>query len=352
MQTMRRTDTQLPVNQPLVFLDPASARIFALAQKVAVTSVPVLITGPTGCGKEILANVMHEASARASGPFVAVNCAAIPASLAEDILFGHEKGAFTGAASMKQGLFEQAHRGTLFLDEIGEMPLELQPKILRALQEKKITRIGGTASIDVDVRVVAATNVNLLQEVARGGFREDLYYRLSAFRFTMPALAERPLDIEPLALLMIQKYADCEDLPELTRAALNKLQRHRWPGNIRELENVIARAVILAEEGLILPDDIYFDSDELTMPEAEAPATVQTSAGIPVNSGATLPTSSLEVASQQFEARSIVSALLATSSRADAAERLGISERTLRHKLQKLRNEGFTVPRAYTRCRC
>lgn len=338
-------------NQPFVFLDPESAKIFALACRVAVANIPVLVTGPTGSGKEILAKVIHETSNNANGPFVPVNCAAIPISLAENLLFGHEKGAFTNAVSSTAGFFEQAHNGTLFLDEIGEMPIELQPKILRALQEKKITRIGGTRQIDVNVRVVAATNVNLQEEIKNQRFREDLYYRLSAFKFNMPRLANRPLDIKPLACLMIQKYSTSAQLPELSECAVNKLLRHSWPGNIRELENVISRALILSDTALITADDMTFDSvDEIDQIFCSPDARIMTeSYDQHYHERVVSSDFVLSESVQNAEFRSILSALRASKTRADAAKQLGISQRTLRHKLQMYRIDGHRVPDAYAR---
>ncbi len=337
--------------QPFVFLDPESAKIFALACRVAAANIPVLITGPTGSGKEILAKVIHETSNNANGPFVPVNCAAIPTSLAENLLFGHEKGAFTNATSSTPGFFEQAHNGTLFLDEIGEMPIELQPKILRALQERKITRIGGTRQIDVNVRVVAATNVNLQEEIKNHRFREDLYYRLSAFKFNMPRLANRPLDIKPLACLMIQKYSTRAQLPELSECAIDKLLRHSWPGNIRELENVISRALILSDTDLMTADEMIFDCvDEIDQTACSPGASLMTeSVNQHVRERALSSESALYESVQNVEFRSILSALRASRTRADAAKQLGISQRTLRHKLQMYRVDGHRVPDAYAR---
>jgi two-component system response regulator FlrC len=334
--------------QPFVFVDPRSAQIFTLACKVAASSIPVLITGPTGSGKEILAKVMHESSLHATGPFVAVNCAAIPATLAESLFFGHEKGTFTGANTSGTGYFEQANSGTLFLDEIGEMPIDLQPKILRALQEKKITRLGSAREISVNVRVVAATNVNLLEESMKQRFREDLYYRLSAFKFNMPSLSQRPLDIKPLAYLMIQKYNTDDIAPEISPDALSKLMRHPWPGNIRELENVIARALILRQSSIIEVEDLQFDEypDQLIQNNANAliiPAIPENPAGVAQISY------NLNGSVQQAELSSILGALRQSTTRADAAKQLGISQRTLRQKLRNYRSEGHRVPDAYAR---
>jgi two-component system response regulator FlrC len=329
--------------QPFVFVDPESARIFSLARRVALTSVPVLITGPTGAGKEIVAKVVHEASPRAKAPFIAVNAAAVPGSLAEALFFGHEKGAFTGAQNSGAGYFEQAHGGTLFLDEIGEMPLELQPKILRVLQEKKVTPIGSTRAIDVDVRIVAATNVDLKKELMEGRFREDLYYRLSAFRLTLPRLAARPLDIKPLALLMLQKYGSTDQPLHLSAEAMNKLLGHSWPGNVRELENVIARAVVLAEDSCIRIADIVFDDEDIQGASAET---------APDEKVANISGDQLQADLDPYcmsEANSIVAAMQKARNRNEAARQLGISTRTLRHKLQQLRSSGFDVPKAYSR---
>jgi len=334
--------------QPFLFVDPQSAQIFSLACRVAVSTIPVLISGPTGSGKEILAKVVHEASPQSSGPFVAVNCAAIPATLAESLFFGHEKGSFTGANAGSAGYFEQAHNGTLFLDEIGEMPIDLQPKILRALQEKKITRLGSNREISVNVRIVAATNVNLLEEAKKNRFREDLYYRLSAFKFNMPPLSRRPLDIKPLAYLMIQKYSTDDVAPEISPEAMYKMLNHSWPGNIRELENVIARALILRQTDCIDADDIQFD---------EYPAEPSDHHGLGFAGSSDLhfrtvsdnSSPSLSGSMQHTELSSILSALNGSVSRADAAKRLGISQRTLRHKLRTYRSEGHRVPDAYAR---
>lgn len=327
--------------QPFVFVDPQSAQIFAMACRVAASNIPVLISGPTGSGKEILAKVVHESSRQSSGPFVAVNCAAIPASLAESLFFGHEKGAFTGANAGGKGYFEQADNGTLFLDEIGEMPIELQPKILRALQEKKITRLGGNREISVNVRIVSATNVNLIEECKNKRFREDLYYRLSAFKFNVPPLSKRPLDIKPLVYLMIQKYRLDDESPDISECALDRLISYSWPGNIRELENVIARAMITRSSNNITEKDIQFD--EYFPVRSEKISDENNDTGFDRSS------TILQSRIHDTELSSILSALGESNSRADAAKRLGISQRTLRHKLKCYRSEGYRVPDAYAR---
>ena len=223
--------------------------------RAAATDTTVLLEGESGTGKELFARALHALSPRADGPFVAINCAAIPDNLLETELFGHERGAFTGAATRKPGRFEVAHRGTLFLDEIGELPLALQAKILRALEERRFERVGGTQSLHVDVRVVAATNRNLKQRVAERQFREDLYFRLSVFPIQIPPLRERANDVVILARSFVDRF--CRDLNKktitLSPAALDELQAYPWPGNVRELQNCIERAVILCEGDAIHP---------------------------------------------------------------------------------------------------
>jgi DNA-binding NtrC family response regulator len=239
----------------LVGDDPSLRKVFASMQRAASTDTTVLLEGESGTGKELFARSLHALSPRSDAPFVAINCAAIPETLLETELFGHEKGAFTGAVARKPGKFEMAHRGTLFLDEIGDLPLALQAKILRALEEKRFERVGGTASVQVDVRLVAATNRGLRAAVAARRFREDLYFRLSVFPITVPPLRERPGDIPLLARYFVERF--CRDLKKkplaLSPAALEQLQTYRWPGNVRELQNCIERAVILAEGDTILP---------------------------------------------------------------------------------------------------
>jgi DNA-binding NtrC family response regulator len=241
---------------PQLVGDDASLRkVFAALQRAASTDTTVLIEGESGTGKELFARSLHALSSRADAPFVAINCAAIPDTLLETELFGHEKGAFTGAVSRKPGKFEMAHRGTLFLDEIGDLPLALQAKILRALEERRFERVGGTALVTVDVRLVAATNRGLRAAVAARRFREDLFFRLSVFPITVPPLRDRGNDIPLLARYFVDRF--CRDLKKkpiaLSPAALEALQAYRWPGNVRELQNCIERAVILAEGDSILP---------------------------------------------------------------------------------------------------
>jgi DNA-binding NtrC family response regulator len=235
--------------------DPKLKQVIQQLHRAAGTDATVLLEGESGTGKELFARSLHAFSARAEGPFVAINCAAIPDTLLETELFGHEKGAFTGAAARKPGRFELAHRGTLFLDEIGDLPLGLQAKILRALEERRFERVGGTQSLHVDVRVVAATNRNLKQSVAARQFREDLYFRLSVFPILIPPLRERAEDIAMLATYFVERF--CRDMNKkalsISPAALDELRAYAWPGNVRELQNCIERAVILAESDAIQP---------------------------------------------------------------------------------------------------
>ncbi len=253
--------------------DPSLRRVFASLQRAAGTDTTVLIEGESGTGKELFARSLHALSPRADSPFVAINCAAIPETLLETELFGHEKGAFTGAVARKLGKFEMAHRGTLFLDEIGDLPLPLQAKILRALEERRFERVGGTALVSVDVRLVAATNHGLRAAVAARRFREDLFFRLSVFPITVPPLRERTSDIPVLARYFVERF--CRDLKKnpisLSPAALEQLQAYRWPGNVRELQNCIERAVILADGDAILPRHLNLSFVESLAPEPRSP---------------------------------------------------------------------------------
>jgi DNA-binding NtrC family response regulator len=235
--------------------DPKLKQVSVALHRAAATDTTVLLEGESGTGKELFARALHALSSRNDGPFVAINCAAIPETLLETELFGHEKGAFTGAAQRKPGKFELAHRGTLFLDEIGDLPLALQPKILRALEEKRFERVGGTTPLQVDVRVVAATNRNLKAAVAARQYREDLYFRLSVFPIVIPPLRDRPNDVPTLARYFIDRF--CKDLNKrsliLSPAAEEDLRSYAWPGNVRELQNCIERAAILTEGDTIHP---------------------------------------------------------------------------------------------------
>jgi transcriptional regulator with GAF, ATPase, and Fis domain len=294
----------------------------------------VLLEGESGTGKELFARGLHALSPRADGPFVAINCAAIPDNLLETELFGHEKGAFTGAATRKPGRFELAHRGTLFLDEIGELPLALQAKILRALEEKRFERVGGTQSLHVDVRVVAATNRNLKQRVAERQFREDLYFRLSVFPIQIPPLRERANDVMILARHFVERF--CRDLnkPALTLSpsALDELQSYPWPGNVRELQNCIERAVILCDGDTIHPRhlNLSFRQPVVAQPAASPWEAIDLSGTL----GDALRRVAIEV-----ERRKIESALReAAGNKQRAAESLQIGYKML---LQKMRDHGL-----------
>jgi two-component system response regulator FlrC len=312
--------------------DPQSLALLTLAERIAASDIPVLLEGPTGTGKEVLARFVHNLSARGAGPFVAVNCAAMPEAMLEALLFGHRKGAFTGAAEAAEGLFRAADGGTLLLDEIGELPLALQSKMLRALQEGEVLPLGATRPVKVDVRIVAATNRNLAEEAAAGRFREDLLYRLNVFPLTLPALRDRPGDLAPLAFAMLLRHANPERGPAwIAPEALEELAAHAWPGNVRELENVIRRALLLAgETAEIAPEHIIFDTAARVVTDA-APALTRIAA----------PRSLSDVAFAS-EARAIMESLTRHGgNRAATARSLGISERTLRYRLASMRGAGM-----------
>jgi len=314
--------------------DPETLSVLALADRLAVSEIPVLINGPTGTGKEVLSRFIHARSPRRGGPFVAVNCAAMPETMLEALLFGHRKGAFTGASEASEGFFRAADGGTLLLDEIAEMPLALQAKLLRALQEGEVVPIGSTLPIKVDVRVIACANRDLPTEVAEGRFRADLFYRLNVFPLALRPLRERADDIAPLAFAMVLRHAaPGRPMPWISDPALAMLRLHGWPGNVRELENVIRRALLLADgRAEITPAEIVFDSPARLVPgEGMAPASVETP-------------QRLSNIVQISEARAIMDCLAACGgSRVAAARQLGISERTLRYRLAAFREAGIEV---------
>ncbi|HEX6993022.1 MAG TPA: sigma 54-interacting transcriptional regulator [Gammaproteobacteria bacterium] len=314
----------------LVAEDDASKRIVALARRVAESDVSVMLTGESGVGKEVFARFIHAHSARRTGPFVALNCAAIPEALLEATLFGYEKGAFTGASDARPGKFEQADTGTLLLDEVTEMPLGLQAKLLRVLQEREVERLGAARGRRVDVRVIATSNRNLRDAVAEGVLREDLYYRLNVFPLHIPPLRERPGDIVPLAEFLIRRHhKDGPTRPRPTPAALARLTAYDWPGNVRELDNVMQRALVLQHGDRIDFEDIRIEDAPLrrvALPLDRAPG-------------------ALDRARRASEGELILDALRAEKGRRKAAaERLGISPRTLRYKLARLRELGVAVP--------
>jgi two-component system nitrogen regulation response regulator GlnG len=261
MKAATSAKPQLTVDEhqdSLVGKSEAMAQVFKMVGRVSMSDAPVMITGESGSGKELVARAVHNYSQRTNKSFVAINCAAIPEQLLESELFGHEKGAFTGAIGQRAGRFEQCNGGTLFLDEIGDMPLQLQSKILRVLQEGEYSRVGGTATLKSDVRIVAATNKNLEQEVAEKKFREDLFYRLNVVRIQLPPLRQRIEDVRLLAEYFLNKVATRQRLPRLkiTEDAIKVLEGHNWPGNVRELENTIQRACVFSTSDVLLPKDI------------------------------------------------------------------------------------------------
>ena len=303
--------------------EPESAAFLTLAGRIAQSDATVLVLGETGTGKEGLARYVHASSGRAEGPFVAVNCAALPETMLEAMLFGHQKGSFTGAAGAGEGLFRAADGGTLLLDEIAELPLPLQAKLLRALQEREVLPVGATRPVPVDVRVIAAANRELAEEVAEGRFRADLYWRLNVMPLMLKPLAERRLDIRAItAALLLRHLRPGEPFPWPTNAALDRLSTHGWPGNVRELENVLQRAMLLRRSARIDAEDLAIEAGTLA-----AAAQVRSR-----------PALRLADAARDSEARAIEEALAATGGhRLRAAERLGISERTLRYRLAGLR---------------
>ena len=329
-----------------VAADPVSLAVIALADRLAQTDIPVLIHGPTGTGKEVLSKFIHQRSARADQPFIAVNCAAIPETMLEALLFGHEKGAFTGANATGEGFFRAADGGTL-LDEIAEMPLSLQAKLLRALQEGEVVPIGATSPVKVDVRVIACANRDLPGEVAAGRFREDLFYRLNVFPMTLAPLAERTGDIAPLAFAMILRHrTKGQAIPWLSEAALATLKAHKWPGNVRELENVIRRALLLSSgKDSIANEHIVFDTPVRSVAAQER---AEPQSQPPVYQGVyEVPPSGARRLSKivrESEANAIMQTLDACNGRrAEAAKQLGISERTLRYRLASFREAGIAV---------
>lgn len=342
----------------IVGQNPAIARVMKLARQVAPSKATVLITGESGTGKEMFARYLHAQSKRANGPFVAVNCAALPEHLLESELFGHEKGAFTGAIARKLGKFELAAGGTILLDEISEMDLALQAKLLRVLQEGEIDRVGGTDTVSVDVRVLATTNRDLEDWVKQGKFRQDLYFRLNVIPLRLPSLRDRGNDVIELARFFIDMYVKEYSLPpvELSEDAIIWLKEYSFPGNVRELQNLMERAVLLANGQPIMPAHFLLENDDWPIFEeedglAEEPETIpkiEESSIIGQKAGAltTLPESmgGAVIPLHEMERIMIAKGLAATSgNRTQAAELLGISVRTLRNKLNEYRASGSPV---------
>jgi DNA-binding NtrC family response regulator len=316
--------TAAPVLPEMVGVSRPMQEVFRMIDKVARSSTTVLILGETGTGKELVAEALHRKSDRKDRPFVKLNCAAVPESLLETELFGHEKGAFTGAERQRVGRFELANEGTLFLDEVGSMAPSVQAKLLRVLQEREFERLGGTRSIKVDVRLVAATNRDLASDVSRGGFREDLYYRLNVVSIKLPALRERPDDIAPLAEYFRKRFAAelKKSLKGFDAGALEALERHIWPGNIRELQNSIERAVLLSDGPLLTAQDLKLPVDSVPQEDCAEPP------------GVRLPASGMKL--DEVEKQTLVEALrLHNWVQKDAAKFLGISPRTMNYKVAK-----------------
>jgi two-component system, response regulator FlrC len=332
----------------LVACAPSSRRLADLARRVATSDCTVLIVGESGTGKEVLARFIHRNSDRVNKPFIAVNCAAIPETMLEAMLFGYERGAFTGAQATHAGKFEQAQGGTLLLDEITEMPLALQAKLLRILQEREVERLGGRTPIALDVRVLATTNRRLREEVSAGRFREDLYYRLNVFPLAIAPLSMRRDDVLPLAMqLLASRVRPGNRIPALSADAAHLLLTYNWPGNVRELDNLLQRALILVNGPVIGPEHIQFELLNEPVTHLE-PAHVVTPVSDTSISGtyARLCGASLASSLGEAEKDMILDALRSGSPRREVAERLGISPRTLRHKLARLREAGVEVPAA------
>jgi two-component system, response regulator FlrC len=321
--------------------DPAMRAVLEMAERIAPSDASILITGESGTGKEVLARFIHRKSKRAAQNFVSVNCAAIPENLLESELFGHEKGAFTGAIARRVGKFEEAHGGTLLLDEISEMDLRLQAKLLRAIQEREIDRVGGTQPVKVDIRLLATSNRDLEAEVKAKRFREDLYFRLNVVNLALPSLRERPADIAPLAAHFAEKYAMANGMAPKTLSpeTVAALAAHHWRGNVREMENTMHRAVLLARGNLITPDAVMLSGQSF------APEGVVSSAATVAAGGKTVPMVGRTVA--DVERDLIIDTLQHTlGNRTHAANILGISIRTLRNKLKQYSEEGVPVPAA------
>lgn len=327
-----------PVEEQVIAEDIRTRELLSLAGRVARSAATVSIGGESGTGKEVFARYIHRQSQCSDGPFVAINCAAIPDNMLEAMLFGYEKGAYTGAYNSAPGKFEQAQDGTLLLDEVSEMSLPLQAKLLRVLQEREVERLGGRKVIPLNVRILATTNRNLREEVAAGRFREDLFYRLNVFPLHLAPLRERPRDILPLARFLLRRICQSQRIaePRLSPEAEQRLLEHNWPGNVRELDNVMQRALILCDGTEVSPDALCFEMDSAIAPPVRKVAGAEAVAEAK---------GCLSDDLRSMEERMILDALGEDRvSRKEVAERLGISQRTLRYKIARLREAGVAIP--------
>lgn len=334
---LRRQQSAQDAEEGFVSCSQAGRRLLAMAQRVAPTRAPILITGETGTGKELMARYIHRFSAAADAPFVAVNCAAIPEQMLESILFGHERGAFTGAASAQAGKFELANGGTLLLDEIGELPLSLQAKLLRVLQEQRVERLGGHREIALDVRIIAATNRDLPSEVAAGRFRADLMFRLDVLPLHIMPLRERKDDVLPLARRFVSKYAPQEQHDNLlTDDACRALLAHDWPGNVRELENILQRALVLRKGLFIQAQDLGLDAPATN----SLPSTARPQAAMLESGGK----AALRASGKWAEYQHVIDTIRKFDGhKTKAAESLGMTPRALRYRLNAMREQGVQI---------
>jgi len=332
---LRRQVCAEAAQESFVSCSQAGRRLLAMAQRVSLTRAPILITGETGTGKELMARYIHRFSASPDAPFVAVNCAAIPEQMLESILFGHEKGAFTGAVSAQPGKFELANGGTLLLDEIGELPLGLQAKLLRVLQEQRVERLGGRREIELNVRIIAATNRDLQQEVAEGRFRADLMFRLDVLPLHISPLRERKEDVLPLARRFISKYAPQEAHDELlTEDACRALLQHDWPGNARELENTVQRALVLRNGLFIQPQDLGLAVPTGAPVRSERPLVLAAENG----------KAALRASGKWAEYQHVIDTIRRFDGhKAKAAASLGMTSRALRYRLNAMREQGIEL---------
>jgi len=333
--------------QSFVYASAAMGKVIAMADQIAPSDASIMITGESGTGKEVIARYIHKKSKRSGNTMICVNCAAIPENLLESELFGHEKGAFTGAVARRIGKFEEADGGTILLDEISEMDMRLQSKLLRVLQEREVDRIGGNKPVKVNIRVLATSNRNMQDEVKKGTFREDLYFRLNVITLQMPALRERLEDIKPLSEHFIEKYSKANGIParKLSEAALAKLTGYHWPGNVRELENTMHRTILLATGNVIEPDAIFLQG----MPEQQAAPVTPAGAGNMAKPASGNTGGLVGRTVDSVEQELILDTLnYCLGNRTHAANILGISIRTLRNKLKQYGDNGAPIPPALT----